>query len=85
MSEVSTSVVNVQEQVEQAAQLSAEQQAEVLEQAKKELGLVVKALKNGNRENSGQPVPGRAARAEVHQPGPQGRQEPLLGYWRAGA
>jgi hypothetical protein len=54
MSEVSTNapVVNAQEQVEQAAQLSAEQQAEVLEQAKKELGLVVKALRSGNRENA---------------------------------
>jgi hypothetical protein len=43
MSEVTTNaeVVNtsaVQEQVEQAAQLSAEQQAEVLAEAKKELG-----------------------------------------------
>jgi hypothetical protein len=54
MSDVTTSsgVVNVQEQVAQAAQLSAEQQAAVLEEAKKELGLVVKALKGGNRENA---------------------------------
>jgi hypothetical protein len=54
MSEVTTnaSVVNVQEQVEQAAQLSAEQQAEVMAEAKKELGLVVKALRSGNRENA---------------------------------
>jgi hypothetical protein len=54
MSEISTnaSVVNVQEQVEQAAQLSAEQQAEVMAEAKKELGLVVKALRSGNRENA---------------------------------
>jgi len=42
----------VQEQVGQAAQLSAEQQAEVMAEAKKELGLVVKALRNGNRENA---------------------------------
>ncbi len=40
------------EQVAQAAQLSAEQQAEVLAEAKKELGLVVKALRSGNRENA---------------------------------
>src|SRR5262245_41829603 len=56
MSDVTTSsgIVNsgVQEQVEQAAQLSAEQQAAVLEEAKKELGLVVKALKGGNRESA---------------------------------
>ena len=52
MSEVSTSVVNVQEQVEQAAQLTAEQQGEFLAEAKKELGLVVKALRSGNRENA---------------------------------
>jgi hypothetical protein len=45
-------VVNAQEQAEQAAQLSAEQQAEVLAEAKKELGLVVKALRSGNRENA---------------------------------
>src|SRR5262245_3386487 len=41
-----------QEQVAQAAQLSAEQQAEVMAEAKKELGLVVKALRGGNRENA---------------------------------
>jgi flagellar biosynthesis GTPase FlhF len=54
MSDVTTNagVVNAQEQAEQAAQLSAEQQAEVMEQAKKELGLVVKALRSGNRENA---------------------------------
>src|SRR5215475_14023853 len=56
MSDVTTSsgIVNsgVQEQVEQAAQLSAEQQAAVLEEAKRELGLVVKALRGGNRENA---------------------------------
>ena len=52
MPEVSTSVVNVQEQVEQAAQLTAEQQGEFLAEAKKELGLVVKALRSGNRENA---------------------------------
>jgi hypothetical protein len=54
MSEVITnaSVVNAQEQVEQAAQLSAEQQADILAEAKKELGLVVKALRSGNRENA---------------------------------
>src|ERR1700677_2699024 len=54
MSEISTnaSVVNVQEQVEQAAQLSAEQQAEVMAEPKKELGLVVKALRSGTRENA---------------------------------
>jgi hypothetical protein len=54
MSEVSTNagIVNAQEQAEQAAQLSAEQQAEVLAEAKKELGLVVKALRSGNRENA---------------------------------
>ena len=46
------SVVNAQTEVEQAAQLSAEQQAEVLAEAKKELGLVVKALRSGNRENA---------------------------------
>jgi len=40
------------EQVAQAAQLSAEQQAEVLAEAKKELGLVVKALRSGKRENA---------------------------------
>jgi hypothetical protein len=53
MSEVSTTnVVTAQEQAEQAAQLSAEQQAEVLVEAKRELGLVVKALRSGNRENA---------------------------------
>jgi hypothetical protein len=55
MSDVTTNsgVVNsgVQEQVAQAAQLSAEQQADILAEAKKELGLVVKALRSGNREN----------------------------------
>jgi hypothetical protein len=51
-STTNSGVVNVQEQVAQAAQLSAEQQAAVLEEAKKELGLVVKALKGGNRENA---------------------------------
>jgi hypothetical protein len=44
-------VVNVQEQAAQAAQLSAEQQADIMAEAKKELGLVVKALRSGNREN----------------------------------
>jgi DNA repair exonuclease SbcCD nuclease subunit len=38
--------------VAQAAQLSAEQQADILAEAKKELGLVVKALRSGNRENA---------------------------------
>src|SRR5215813_5655516 len=54
MSDVTTNsgVVNVQEQAAQAAQLSAEQQAEFMAEAKKELGLVVKALRNGNRENA---------------------------------
>ena len=54
MSDVTTnvSVVNAQEQVAQAAQLSTEQQAEVLAEAKKELGLVGKALRGGNRENA---------------------------------
>jgi hypothetical protein len=55
MSDVTTNsgVVNsgVQEQVAQAAQLSAEQQADIMAEAKKELGLVVKALRSGNREN----------------------------------
>src|SRR5262245_54175040 len=50
MSEVTTNTV--QEQVAQAAQLSAEQQAAVMDEAKKELSLVVKALKGGNRENA---------------------------------
>ena len=47
-------VVNsgVNEQVAQGAQLSAEQQADFLAEAKKELGLVVKALRGGNRENA---------------------------------
>src|SRR5207244_3409908 len=54
MSDVTTnsSVVNIPEQVAQAAQLSAEQQADVMAEAKKELGLVVKALRSGNRENA---------------------------------
>ena len=54
MSDITTNagVVNAQEQAEQAAQLSAEQQAEVMAEAKKELGLVVKALRSGNRENA---------------------------------
>ena len=54
MSDVTTTtpVVNAQTQAEQAAQLSAEQQAEVLAEAKRELGLVVKALRGGNRENA---------------------------------
>lgn len=56
MSDVTTNsgVVNssVPEQVEKAAQLSAEQQADFLTEAKKELGLVVKALRGGNRENA---------------------------------
>jgi hypothetical protein len=55
MSETSTNsgVVNsgVPEQVEKAVQLSAEQQADIMAEAKKELGLVVKALRSGNREN----------------------------------
>jgi hypothetical protein len=55
MSESSTNaaVVNsgVSEQVAQGAQLSAEQQADIMAEAKKELGLVVKALRSGNREN----------------------------------
>src|SRR5947209_3480873 len=55
MSDVTTNsgVVNsgVSEQVAQGAQLSAEQQAGFLAEAKKELGLVVKALRGGNREN----------------------------------
>src|SRR5262245_34443500 len=50
MSDVTTNTV--QEQVAQAAQLSAEQQAAVMDEAKKELGLVVKALRGGNRENA---------------------------------
>ena len=50
MSESNTNTV--QEQVAQAAQLSAEQQAAVLDEAKKELSLVVKALRGGNRENA---------------------------------
>src|SRR5262249_49129198 len=41
-----------QAQAAAAAQLSAEQQAEFLAEAKKELSLVVKALKGGNRENA---------------------------------
>jgi len=52
MSDTITPTASVQEQAEQAAQLSAEQQAAVLQEAKKELGLVVKALRNGNRENA---------------------------------
>ena len=55
MSDVTTNsgVVNsgVSEQVAQGAQLSAEQQADIMAEAKKELGLVVKALRSGNREN----------------------------------
>ena len=55
MSDVTTNaaVVNsgVPEQVAQAVQLSAEQQADIMAEAKKELGLVVKALRSGNREN----------------------------------
>jgi hypothetical protein len=47
--EVTTNVV--EEQAAQAAQLSTEQQADVMAEAKKELGLVVKALRSGNREN----------------------------------
>lgn len=43
---------SVAEQASLAAQLSAEQQASIMEEAKKELGLVVKALKTGNRENA---------------------------------
>src|SRR5437762_1962652 len=42
----------VQEQVAQGAQLTTEQQADFLAQAKKELNLVVKALRGGNRENA---------------------------------
>src|SRR5436190_9423156 len=52
MSEITTNSGVVNEQVAQAAQLSAEQQAEILAEAKKELGLVVKALRSGNRENA---------------------------------
>src|SRR5262245_62955851 len=54
MSDVTTNPATEQaaEQAEQAAQLSAEQQAEILLEAKKELGLVVKALRSGNRENA---------------------------------
>jgi hypothetical protein len=55
MSEVSTNsgVVNTSlSQMEEAAVLSAEQQAELMVEAKKELGLVVKALRSGNRENA---------------------------------
>jgi hypothetical protein len=56
MSEVSTNAVavnsGVNEQVAQDAQLSAEQQAGFLAEAKKELSLVVKALRGGNRENA---------------------------------
>jgi hypothetical protein len=44
-------VVNAEEQAAQAAQLSAEQQADVMAEAKKELGLVVKAPRCGNRES----------------------------------
>lgn len=40
------------EQAAEAVQLSAEQQAEIMAEAKKELGLVVKALKSGNRETA---------------------------------
>ena len=58
MSEVTTnsSVVNseatsaAQVQVDEAVKLTEEQQAEATAEAKKELGLVVKALKAGNRE-----------------------------------
>src|SRR5690349_24555889 len=46
-----TNTVSVQEQVAEAAQLSAEQQTSIMAEAKKELGLVVKALKGGNRES----------------------------------
>lgn len=58
MSDVTTNPTSVKpgeqaaEQVAQAAALSAEQQQEVLAEAKKELGLVVKALRSGNRENA---------------------------------
>src|SRR5436190_5722627 len=52
MSEITTNSGVVNEQVAQAAQLSAEQQADFLAEAKKELGLVVKALRGGNRENA---------------------------------
>ncbi len=45
-------VTQAQEQVAQAAQLTAEQQADFLAEAKKELNLVVKALRGGNRENA---------------------------------
>jgi hypothetical protein len=52
-STTNSGVVNsgVSEQVAQGAQLSAEQQADIMAEAKKELGLVVKALRSGNREN----------------------------------
>jgi hypothetical protein len=58
MSEVTTNATTVKpgeqaaEQLAQAAQLSEEQMAAVLAEAKKELGLVVKALRSGNRENA---------------------------------
>jgi hypothetical protein len=52
MSEAITNASEVNTQLEAAAQLSAEQQAEVMAEAKKELGLVVKALRSGNRENA---------------------------------
>jgi len=50
MSERTTS--QVQEQVEQAAQVTEEQQQALMEEARKELSLVVKALRSGNRENA---------------------------------
>ena len=52
MSDVTTHCQLVTEQVQQAAQITAEQQADFLAEAKKELGLVAKALRSGNRENA---------------------------------
>ena len=54
-------------------------------QAKKELGLVVKALQERQPRKRRVPVPGRPARPAVHQPLPQGRQGPVVRHGRAGA
>src|SRR5262249_19691244 len=50
-STTSSSVVKIEEQVAEAASLSAEQQIEIMDAAKRELSLVVKALRGGNRES----------------------------------
>ena len=90
MSDVTTNpgVVNVQEQPEQvaqAAQLSAEQQADSPGRGQEGAGPGRQGPAERQPRERRVPVPGRPARPAVHQPLPQGRQGAGLRHRRAGA